>query len=376
MKFLHTSDLHLGLKLCEIRLNDDIEHVLDEIISIAVREKCSAVIAAGDIYDRSSPTPDSVAVFDRFVTALASQGIAVLTICGNHDSPERIAYLSALLGDKGVHFSPLYNGKLYTAVLYDEYGPVFFHLLPFLKPSVLRLTCDDFDSASASDAVEYALGEVDFSDGYRHVVIAHQFVSSGSEDDSVGGSEAVDYSVFEKADYTALGHLHTPHPVQKHNIRYSGSPIKTSFSEADSQKSVTLIELGEKGRFSYSEIPLHPIRDLREMRGTYAEMTSLESRNSGGRDDYLRIVLTDEEDIPDAMSKLRTIYPNLMKLAYDNTRTRTSREVDGDIISDKPEDALTPESVFAELYELQNNVPADGRIMKLVKSLFAESQEE
>lgn len=374
MKFLHTSDLHLGLRLCETRLNEDIEYALDQIASIAVRENCAAVIAAGDIYDRTSPTPESVAIFDRFITKLASHKIAVMTIYGNHDSPERVAYLSALLQEKGVFFSPLYTGKLFTAILQDEYGPVNFHLLPFLRPSVLRLTCEDFEGSTAEDAVNYALREVDFADSQRHVTVAHQFAASSSED-SVGGSEAVSYTAFAKSDYTALGHLHSPHHVGMPHIRYSGTPVKTSFAEVNDTKTVTLVELLEKGNMTITELPIVPIRDMREMRGTYEEMTSPKSRNLGSTNDYLRIILTDEEDIPDVMAKLRTIYPNLMKLSYDNTRTRANREIDGDITADRAQDSLTPESVFAELFELQNNAPASERIMEIAASLFRESKE-
>jgi len=374
MKFLHTSDLHLGLRLCETRLNDDIAYILDEITDIALRENCSAVIIAGDIYDRTNPTPDSVAIFDRFVSSLAERGIAVMSIYGNHDSPERVAYMSSILEKNGVYFSPLFDGNLYSVTLSDEYGTAEFHLLPYLRPSVLRLTCPDFSGSCEEDALRFALGNVDFTCG-RHVIIAHQFVGT-SADASVGGSECVSPDVFAEADYTALGHLHAPHSAGLPAVRYSGSPIKTSFSEAGDRKSVTLVELSEKGNCKYSEIPLSPMRDLREMRGSYEEVTSPAWRSMGKTDDYLRIILTDEEDIPDVMAKLRTIYPNLMRIAYDNRRTRENRQIDGDITETTTEDALTPESVFAELYELQNNAPAGESMMEFVKKLFTEAREQ
>lgn len=378
MKFIHTSDLHLGLRLCETRMNDDIAQILTEITAIAVREHCDAVLIAGDIYDRSNPTPESVALFDEFVTHLAENGIAVLAVTGNHDSPERIAYLSTLLAQNGVHFSPLYNGALYTADFEDTYGKVHIHLLPFLRPSVVRLTCSDFEGSGTADAVRYALRDIDLSDGERHILVAHQFVGGTSEesDASIGGTEIVPYTHFIGFDYTALGHLHSPHFVGQPQIRYSGSPIKCSFSEASDEKSVTVAEIAEKGEVSLATLPLHPARDLREMRGTYAEMTSLEMRALGNTDDYLRIVLTDEEDIPDVMAKLRTIYPNLLRLSYDNKRTQSAREIDGDILPDTTEDALSPESVFAELYELQNNAPADEEMMEAVLRLFRETEKE
>lgn len=379
MKFLHTSDLHLGLRLCETRLNDDIAHILREITEIACREKCQAVVIAGDIYDKSNPTPDSVSIFDDFVTALAGHGITVLAVAGNHDSPERVAYLSAVLERSGVHFSPVYDGNLHTVKLTDEFGDIYFHLLPFLRPSVVRLTCPDFDGSSADDAVRFALRGIRTDDGARHVVTAHQFVGTISSADEtktsdhiVGGSELVQADAFAGFDYTALGHLHSPHPVSAgaKNIRYSGSPIKCSFSEAADEKSVTLVTLSEKGCVAIDEIGLHPLHDLREMRGSYEEMTSLQARESGRTDDYLRITLTDEEDIPDVMAKLRCIYPNLMRLSYDNRRTRESRMIADDIMTDDGTPALTPESVFAELFELQNNAEADEKTMEIVTGLF------
>ncbi|MBQ4354722.1 MAG: exonuclease SbcCD subunit D [Clostridia bacterium] len=378
MKFIHTSDLHLGLRLCEMRMNEDIAHLLREIADIAVRENCSAVVIAGDIYDRSNPTPESVALFDSFVTDLAARGVSVLSVYGNHDSPERVAYLSRLLSENGVHFSPLYDGTLYETSFDDAYGTVRFHLLPFLRPSVLRLTCPDFTGTTAADTVRFALKGISLSDGDRHVCIAHQFAAGAKEpsDEAVGGTELVPYTLFEAFDYTALGHLHSPHAVGKEHIRYSGSPLKCSFSEAADEKSVTLVELKEKGNISFRPVPLHPLRDLREMHGSYEDMTSFSMRSSGNTEDYLRIVLTDDEDIPDVMAKLRTVYPNLLRLSYDNKRTREMRQIDTDRLTDPDDGALSPAAVFAELYELQHNEEADDALMKEVMRLFDECTKE
>lgn len=381
MRFLHTSDLHLGLRLCETRMNDDIAYLLREIVDIACSEDCDAVVIAGDIYDRSNPTPDSIAIFDEFVTSLSRRGITVLAVAGNHDSPERVAYLSKLLEQSGVHFSPLYDGILHTVIFNDEYGEVHFHLLPFLRPSVLRLTCPDFDDCSATEAVRYALRDITASDKIRHVIIAHQFVAdSASSDESVGGTELVKADIFKMFDYTALGHLHRSHSVGAENVHYSGSPMKCSFSEVDDEKSVTIVDMCEKGSISLKKVPLHPMHDLREMRGSYAEMTSLEARMVGDMSDYLRIILTDDEDIPDVMAKLRCIYPNLMRLSYDNRRTREARMIADDILNNDDNSetvtALTPESVFAELFELQNNTPPNEKIMDIVKNLFLETEKE
>ncbi len=379
MRFLHTSDIHLGLRLCETRLNEDLAYILEQIADIAEKEDCTALIIAGDIYDRSNPTPDSVAIFDAFITKLAEKGIAVLSVAGNHDSPERVAYLSALLAKNGVHFSPLYDGSLYTATLSDRHGPVFFHLLPYLRPSTLRLTCPDFDGSSAADALRYALRDTDPADGLRHVVVAHQFVA-GDEDEgeeTVGGAERIpadDY--LASYDYVALGHLHSPHGVRFSHIRYSGSPLKCSFSEAADEKSVTLVELGEKGQCQIRTLPLSPLRDLREIRGSYEEILSPAVKESGNANDYLRVILTDEEDIPDVMAKLRTVYPNLLRLSYDNKRTQRAALLSADLLCDSEEEALTPESVFAQLYELQYNDEPGEQLMDTVRDLFAKTCRE
>lgn len=384
MKFLHTSDLHIGLRLCETRLNDDIAHILNEIVEIACREKCSAVIVAGDIYDRSNPSSDSITIFDEFVTSLAEKGITVLAIAGNHDSPERVAYLSSLLEKSDVYFSPLYDGNMRDVVLTDEFGDVHFHLLPFLRPSIVRLICDEFSGNSTEDAVDFAVREL-ACDSERHVLVSHQFVGKTEDssdeacDAEIGGTELVSYKLFDKFDYVALGHLHSAHSAGRDMVRYSGSPIKCSFSEAKDEKTVTLVELGEKGQISLTKILLHPLHDLREMRGSYAEMTSLEARSIGNTDDYLRIILTDEEDIPDVMAKLRFIYPNLLRLSYDNRRTRENQIIADDIFSSDSNgeiSALTPESVFAELFELQNNIPPDEKTMEIVEKIFKLTEEE
>jgi len=380
MRFLHTSDIHLGLRLCETRLNEDLAYILARIADLAERESCQAVVLAGDIYDRSNPTSDSVAIFDDFITSLVQKGIAVLAVAGNHDAPERVGYLSAVLEKNGVHFAPPYRGELYTCVLEDAHGPVFFHLLPFLRPSTVRLLCPDFDGTTAAEALRYALSSVDPTDGKRHVLVAHQFVA-GTEDAQgdamVGGAERIGVDDYLASfDYVALGHLHSPHAVSFPHVRYAGSPLKCSFSEATDEKSVTLVELGEKGACRMEILPLSPLRDLREMRGSYEEILSPAVKESGDVNDYLRVILTDEEDIPDVMAKLRTVYPNLLRLSYDNKRTRSTAQLSADILSDCEEEALTPESVFAQLYELQYNDEPGEQLMDTVRELFARTRRE
>lgn len=375
MKLLHTSDIHLGLRLCERPMNEDIEHLLDEIAHIAKEEKCDAVILAGDIYDRSNPGAESVAIFDRFVTGLSREGIAILAVSGNHDSPERVAYMSALLEEIGVHLSPVYDGNISPVILDDVHGKVKFWLLPFIRPSGVSALFPEFEGITYNDAVAFAVERMNIDKSERNVLVTHQFVADiRANVEAVGGIGAVSSGVFEGFDYTALGHLHSPHFVGGKPVRYCGSPLKCSFSEVNDVKTVDIVELLEKGNVSIKHVPLHPMREMREIRGTYDEVMSGSVRGQSCEEDYVRIILTDEEDIPDVVQKLRTAYPNMLRLAYDNARTREYRTVET-AVNDSLE-ALMPEDVFAELYELQNNVPPSEEEMEFVKKLMNEIQGE
>ena len=369
MKFIHTSDLHIGLRLCEAPMNGEIEAALDAVREIAVREACAAVIVAGDIYDRAAPSSESVALFDRFVTGLTAAGIPILAIPGNHDSAERVGYLSALLDRAGAHFSPVYDGDVRPVTLYDADGPVDFWLLPFFRPVEYRAAVAGSETEDWGEAAAEAIGRLAIDPERRSVLVAHQFAARGEAENTAGGVGRVDPAVYAPFDYTALGHLHRAHAVGRETVRYSGSPVKCSFDEADDVKSVTLVTL--EGRdVRVREIPLPVRRDVRQMRGTYEELVSPAFRAKGSPDDYLRAILTDEEDVPDAVAKLRTVYPNLLRLSYDNLRTRAlgNREIAWD--DDAGPDALTPESVFAELWERQQGAPPDEETVRLVKELF------
>jgi len=374
MKFLHTSDLHIGLRLCEVSMTADCRHILSEIAEIAVRESCDAVIAAGDIYDRAAPSAEAVAVLDGFVSSLAAAGIAVLAVSGNHDSPERVAYLSSVAKAAGVHFSPVYDGTGEKVVFEDEYGTVNVWLLPFVKPVNVRAVCEDFDGETYNAAVAHAVGRMTVDGNERNVLVTHQFVVGGEAGDTdVGGTGMVSASLFDGFDYTALGHLHGAHPVGK-TCRYSGSPLKLSFNEVSDEKSVYLVELREKGTVDVRAVGLHPLRDLREVRGTYDDVVH-DGLHDPNKEDYVRVILTDEEDIVDAAAKLRCVYPNLMRLAYDNRRTREYREADGTAVTDEADGTIRPEEVFAELFELQNNAPPDEELLDVVRGIFEECEE-
>ena len=357
MKFLHLSDLHLGKRVNEVSMLDDQDYILHQILEITDAEHPDAVVIAGDVYDKSVPSGEAITLFDWFLVALAKRSIPVLLISGNHDSPERLAFGNRLLDASGIHISPVYDGQIHPVILQDEHGPVHFWLLPFIKPAHVKRFFPDETIESYTDACRAAIAQMGVNFSARNVLVTHQFVTGAStcesEELSVGGTDNVDASVFDGFDYVALGHIHGPQNIGSNRIRYCGTPLKYSFSEAGHHKSVTVVELGEKGSLHLQTIPLNPRHDLREIRGTFAELTDKSFYQGTAVEDYLHIILTDEEDVPEAVGQLRVIYPNLMKLSYDNTRTRTNRVIDAaEDVKRKP-----PLELFEELYEIQNNQP-------------------
>ena len=357
MKFIHLSDLHLGKRVNEISMTDDQAYILTQILNIIDAEHPDAVVIAGDVYDKSVPPAEAVTLFDGFLCRLAERKLPVLIISGNHDSPERLAFGGRLMEGAGIHLSPVYDGKVEPVTLSDSRGDVHFWLLPFVKPAHVKRYFPDAGIESYTDALRTAVENMGVDFTGRNVLVTHQFVTGAvtceSEEISVGGSDNVDISVFDGFDYVALGHLHGPQNIGSNRVRYCGTPLKYSFSEAGHHKSVTVVELGEKGSLHLQTIPLNPRHDLREIRGTFAELTDKSFYQGTAVEDYLHIILTDEEDVPEAVGQLRVIYPNLMKLSYDNTRTRTNRVIDA------AEDVKrkSPLELFEELYEIQNNQP-------------------
>lgn len=355
MKLIHLSDLHLGKRVNEISMLPDQVWIIEEILQLIRQEQPDAVLLAGDIYDKTVPPAEAVTLFDHFLCQMADTGIPVLLVSGNHDSPERLAFASRLLDSRGIHISPVYDGHLTPVTLHDAHGPVDFWLLPFLKPAQVRPFFPEQEIETYTDAVAAALSNLNMDQTRRNVLLTHYFVTGAStcdsEELSIGGSDNVDRSVFEGFDYVALGHLHGPQNVGSNRIRYCGTPLKYSFSEAAHHKSVTLAELGAKGTLCVQLLPLHPRHDLRQMRGSFSQLTDASFYAQTQTQDYLHLILTDEQDIPEAVGRLRLIYPNLMKLTYDNTRTRTDC-LDGAAPSMPRK---TPLELFEALYAQQNN---------------------
>ncbi len=372
MKLIHLSDLHLGKRVNEFSLLEDQRHVLAQILQIVDRERPDAVLIAGDVYDKTVPSVEAVRLLDWFLVELARRGPAVFAISGNHDSPERMAFGGRLMAGSGVHLAPVYDGTMVPHTLWDAHGPVDLYLLPFLKPAAVRRFFPERAIDDYGDAVAAALGGAPVDPARRNVLVAHQLVTGAdrcdSEEISVGGLDDVDVSVFDGFDYVALGHLHGPQRVGRETVRYCGTPLKYSFSEARHHKSVTVVELGEKGTIAVRTVPLVPLRDMVELRGTYEELTRRDvcARASG---DYVHLTLTDEEDVPDAVGKLRLFYPWLMKLDYDNARTRAGR-----LVEEEEAAAVrrSPLELLEGFYTQQNGRPMGEAQRAFVRGLIEE----
>lgn len=377
MKFLHLADLHLGKRYNELSLIDDQKYILDEILAIAEKEQPDGVILAGDIYDKSVPSAEAVELLNAFLNGLCSLKIKVFMISGNHDSPERVAFGEGFMGLGGVHVSPVYDGTIKRVTLTDSYGEVNVYLLPFIKPATVRRFFENENIDSYTAAVKAALGAVELDNSARNVLVAHQFVtgsqSSGSEEFNVGDIGNVEAAVFDGFDYVALGHVHGAQNVAGGRVRYSGTPLVYSLSEAKSPKFVTVVELKEKGNLELREIPLVPMRGVVEIRGTYEQLTKRGYyENTTLPNDLVHVVLTDEEEVPDALGKLRIIYPFVMSLRYDNTRTREQAKLQ----LDDSVPARTPFELFSALYTAQNNADMSEEQSEFIKSLIEKVWEE
>ncbi len=378
MKFVHLSDLHIGKRVNDYSMIEDQTYILDRVLEIIGEEKPQAILIAGDIYDKPLPPAEAVRLFDDFISRLSETGAEVFIISGNHDSAERLSFGSQIMDKQGIHFAGGYDGSTHRFSLSDEYGRVNFYMLPFIKPVHVRQAFPEDEGAAEivtfTDALTYAIEKMGIDEGERNVLIAHQFctgaIRSESEDVSVGGLDNVDSTVFAPFDYTALGHLHGPQVVGAGNIRYCGSPLKYSFSEAEQIKSVTVAELGEKKNngceVHLKTMELVPLRDMKVLRGKFSELTDKIYYQGMKTDDYMRIILTDEEDVIGALGSLRAIYPNIMRLEYDNMRTRASA-----IVPDSEgNDGRTPLEIFAGLYEAQNGKLMDEEQSNLISSLI------
>lgn len=331
MKLLHLADLHIGKRVYEYSMLEEQKQALLQAFQMAKEHRVDAVLIAGDVYDKTIPTVEGVKLFDTFLTALKTKQIPVFIISGNHDSAERLSFGRHLFENAEIYMSGTYEEEILKKTLTDEFGEVDIYLLPFLKPQQIEVAEGEEKPKDYTEAIRVALGRLDIDKTKRNILLAHQFVGGGSteperaesETQSVGGLDMVDYRVFDDFDYVAMGHLHGAQHVGRETVRYAGSPVKYSFSEARQIKSATLITMEGKGaEITIEKLPFTPVHDMREIRGTLAQLTSPEILAESNPQDYMHITLTDEEEIYDVFGKLRAVYPNLMALDFDNSRTR------------------------------------------------------
>lgn len=371
MRFLHTADLHLGKRMNDVSLIEDQVYILEQIERIAKERQVDAVIIAGDVYQSASPASEAMSAFDGFVTALANDGIKILAISGNHDSARRVAYLSSLVRSRGVYFSEEFDGTLQQVELEDGYGPVIVSLLPFVKPLSVRRFYPDEEINSCQDAVAAVLHHSKIDTGKRNILVCHQFVTgaleSGSEELYVGGLECVDGRLFDDFDYVAMGHIHGPQRVGRDTLRYAGSPLKYSFSEARHNKSVTLVEMGEKGKIDIELIPVTPLHEVREVKGSLEDIMRMPYS-----EDYVHATVTDELVAPDARVSITTVFPNLMRFGVMNSKTQE----DADISIDENVETRSVEELFCDFFSMQNNgsLPNDEQL-ELIRGLLRKEED-
>lgn len=354
MKIIHLSDLHLGKRVKEFSMLEDQEYILKKTISLIDEELPDCIIIAGDVYDKPIPPAEAVRLFDDFLTMIAKRNIPVMVISGNHDSQERIAFGARLVNASGIYISPVYDGSIEKVTLEKEGQMYNFFLIPYLKPQYIKRYFPDEKIESYDDGIRLVINNLDINESQVNIAVVHQFITGGerceSEDISIGGLDNINGDIFNGFDYVALGHLHKAQKVIRENIRYSGTLLKYSFSEVNHKKSVPVINIDKDKNFEYILKEITPKRDLKEIKGKYNEITSLSYYKEMNKDDYFHITLTDEEDIPEALYKLRTIYPNIMQLDYDNTRTRQNNIIENTYIKEK-----TQIEYLEDFYMLQNN---------------------
>jgi exonuclease SbcD len=378
MTFFHLADLHIGKSVNGFSMLAEQKHVLEQVIGTIQSERPDAVIIAGEVYDRAVPSVEAVRLFDDFLTALAREEAAVLLIAGNHDAPERLAYGSRLLADKRLYLCGAFDGAIRKVTLPDAFGEVNFWLLPFIKPAAVRGFFGDRPFDTYNDALAAVLETADMDWNARNVLISHQFYTrsgvsperSDSESNPIGGLDAMDAAPLDRFDYAALGHLHGAQTVGRDTIRYAGSPLKYSFSERGQRKGMNLVELGEKGSVTVTRLPLTPLHDMRQIQGPLEELRKPEIVNSADPADYLRVILTDEDEPVDAIGKLRSVYPHIMSLDFENARTSiglSSISAELDAVQ-----TLSPYELFSEFFlEMRGSVMSDEQAA-IVRDLLEE----
>ena len=376
MRFLHLADLHIGKRVNGFSMIEDQKFVFEQVYNVIENEKIDGIIMAGDIYDKPVPSAEAVKLFDEMLTRLVSINLPIFVISGNHDSAERIGFGSDILSAAKVYMSRVYNGNLQKIELEDDYGKINVYLLPFIKPATVKNIYKEAEMKDYDDALEYVLSQEKIDETKRNVIVSHQFVTgamrSESEEVSVGGLDNVSVENYEAFDYVALGHIHRAQQMGRESARYAGTLLKYSFSEEKHNKSMTIVDLKEKGNIEIKEIPVKPLHDLKTIKGKFSKITSEEFYKELKKEDYYRAVLTDEDDILNAIGKLKSIYPNLMSMEYDNTRTRSYSVVD----NVETGETKSPLDYFEEFFEKQNGRKMSEKQRNYLLEILGEAREE
>lgn len=378
MKLLHIGDLHLGKSLGDFDLIRDQKYILDQMLGIIKERSVDGVLIAGDVYDKAVPSEAAMNLLDYFLSSLSRSGVLTFMISGNHDSDDRLNYGSELFAANQIYIASKYDGTLYRRTVTDAYGEADIYLLPFVKASQVKHFFPDAEIVTYDDAVRVILSHAGVDPDRRNIIVAHQFVTGRSEDPSLGGSESVGtqsvglvekigYDCFDAFDYAALGHIHSPQKVGREEVRYAGSPLKYSLSEVNNTKSVPIITLGEKGDVSLELIPLRPMRDLRHIKGPMKKL--LDKTNITDPDDFIYVTLTDEDTVNDAMGIFQQVYPNTVKIDYDNSHTRAIEQVD---ISSIAENKSFSE-LIGDFYKLMYHCEMSEEEMKYMKMAAQEA---
>lgn len=376
MKFIHLSDLHLGKKVNGFSMIDEQKYILEQILTVMSEIKPDGVLIAGDVFDTGIAPVEAIKLFEQFLKSLSEIHTPVFVISGNHDSADRLSYCSDFIADKGIYISKSLSGDIKPITLNDEYGEVNIYLLPFIKPvDVNNIYKTEFDNYT--DAVKYVIDRMNVDTSKRNILVAHQYVTGAMPSDSetsinVGGLDNVEKYVFDVFDYTALGHIHRMQNIGSQSVRYCGTPLKYSLSEIGTTKYLNVIEIKEKGTLTVDEILLEPKNDMRQIKGKYDDLVSKENYEGTALNDYIYAVLTDENDIPDVVPKLRTVYPNIMAISYDNVHTSHNNAAQ---VYQKSE-SRTPLEFFGELFKRQNNENLTAEDEKILKDLISEIWEE
>lgn len=376
MKLIHLADLHIGKRVNEFSMLEDQKYILKEILRIVDEVKPSGVLMAGDIYDKNVPAGEAVEVLDEFMTELVNRKVQLFIVSGNHDSPERLNFASRILQKNGVHIVGSFDGALRHISLNDEFGPINIYLLPFVKPAVVNRYYPNQDIESYEDAVKTVVDASRINEKERNILVVHQFITSGSwqpersdsETMSIGCLDNIDASVFAAFDYVALGHLHGPQSIGRETIRYAGSPLKYSFSEARQHKSVTILELGPKGTLETKGVFPPAWRDLREIKGPLAELLRVGASFPENSQDYIRAVLTDEDEVYDAIGQLRQVYPHIMRIEFENSHSRQA--LDSTSVASGDVARKNPLELFEEFYAKQNNLEMTEEQHRIIREVL------